>query len=645
MPRIAPNPQSVPRSLASLILASLLLATAGQARAACDNCPQRTAALFDFDVTVPRPDSLSDIAVWYSLFYAAPAAGSAVFTPQCARFIDGSFYRDGSGVPANSLTVGIDHPNTAPAGSLKGMDYLLNGTVGQDGSGFKVTMSLECSCDRKKVITASAHFDNADQASTAAGDLARAKFVPLADKIRAYEKEARDGDPEVSIGGYDSKLTIDPARRKANIGEKVPVTLTLIDCDGEPLAGRTISLTGGGKEAPPSLNGSFAESEVVTGSDGKVTVDFTVGNTRGAALTRAYFFHKTPFGCQAVAVDEAAIQVEGSAKYYQVRYRYEEIHDMDFQSHEVFTPTWTKDIRKTDFRKTVFFGAAVFENIGNSFGGAGVELEGAGLDGGTVGGSYEQAIHFTGKEDFAGDGTTINSSNYEDRNYTGAPIRSDSAAPDFYVNMDADDLAGSSQFSFTIPFRSTGNLNGAGYQITKAQGRVFDTSFTSSDELFEESPYGPSVKIINKYSLKDSVFHIDGFLDTSWTDEGTKTHLYGKLTATVAPIALKVKPDGLIPGRAAAGRQARMRMLNGGRLVACRLADVAPGARVRVELRSLQGSLLSVLHDAPKGPERELTLTLDPAQDQAKTGLSVLVFRAGKLRDSRVLYGFKNPSE
>jgi hypothetical protein len=622
-----------------LALASILLGIAGPSRAACDNCPQRSTTLYDFDVTVPKPDSLADRVVWYSLFYAASAAGSAIFTPQCARFIDGSVYRDGSGVPSNSIKVGIDHPNTAPAGSLKGMDYLLNGSLSPDGSGFKVTMSLECACGRKKVISASAHFDDEDQASAAAGELARAHFVPLADKIRAYEREARDGDPEVSIGGYDSKLVMDPARRKANMGEKVPVTLTLLDCDGEPLAGRTISLAGGGKEAPPSLNGSFAVTEATTGSDGKVTVDFTVGNTRGAALARAYFFHKTPFGCEAVAVDEAAIQVEGSARYYQVRYQYEEIHDMEFQSHEEFTPTWTKDIRKTDFRKTVFSGSAVFENIANSQGGAGVELEGAGLGGGTMAGSYEQSIHATGNENFAGDGTTITSANFEDRNYRGSPVRSGSEAPDFYVNLDADDLAGSSQFSFTLPFSSQGYLIGAGYQITKAQGQVFDTSFTNSDTLSEETSYGPSIKIVNRYSLKDSVFHIDGALDTVWTAEGTKTKLYGKLSATVAPIALEAKANGILPGRDPSRRQARIRMLNGGRRITCGLADVAPGARVRVEIHSLQGSLLSVLHDAPRGPERELTLLLDPGQAKAGAGLSVIVFRAGSLRESQVLYG------
>lgn len=631
-----PSKIFLPRHAA--VLAILFLGTTGIPRAACDNCPQRSVTLYDFDVTVPRPDSLADMAAWYSLFYAGPGAASAIFTPQCARFIDGSFYRDGSGVPSNSLTVGIDHPNTAPAGALKGMDYLLNGSVSRDGSGYEVTMALECACSRQQVITASAHFDDPDQASAAAGDLARRNFIPVADKIRDFERDARDEDPEVSIGGYNSKLVLDPIRRKASMGEKVPVTLTLTDCDGEPLGGRKIALTGSGADAPASVNGSFAASEATTGDDGKVTVDFTVGSARGTALARAYFFHKTPFGCKAVAVDEAAIDVEGSAKFYQVRYQYEETYDMDFSLFEQLGPNWTKNVRRTDYRKTVFSGSAVFENLAHAFGGEDVELEGAGLEGGLTNGSYEQAIHFTGNENFSDANATIRYGNYEDRKLAGSPDRSGTEQPDFFVSLVPDELEESSQFSFTIPFSIQGHLSSAGFRIIRASGQSFDSSWTDADELSEETLLSPSVSMLNHYSLKDSVFRITGFLDTNWTADNIRTRLWGKFNATVTPIALRPNPNGTLPRQAPSRRQARIRTLNGGSLVACGLQDVPPGTRVRVELRSLRGELLSVLHDAPKGPERELRLAVGKGGNMPGPGLSAFVFRAGKVRESRVLY-------
>jgi hypothetical protein len=623
-------------------LAALILGSALSTQAECDNCPQRQVTMYDFNVTAPRPDSLADIVVWYSLFFAGPGAAATIFTPQCARFIDGSFYRDSTGVPSKSLTVGIDHPNTAPAGNLKGMDYLLNGSVSPDGSGFKVDMSLECACNRKTVVTASKHFDRADQASTAAADLARQKFIPISDVIRQFERDTRNSDPDVSIGGFNSKLVVDPARRKANMGEKIPVTFTLTDCDGEPLAGRKLSLTGGGnKMAPPSTNGSYAVSEATTGSDGKVTVDFTVGATKGTAIARAYFFHKTPFGCEAVAVDEAAIDVEGSAPYYQVRYEYVEAQDMVTDYEEKYTPTWIESSRRTHSQWTVISGSAIFKNISNAPGGSSVELEGAGLEGGLLNGTYNEMIYFTANKNYSDAIATIRGANYESRISNGAPIRSNDYEPDFYVNLDPADLGESSQFSFGIPFGIKGTVSGQGYEVTTASGQTFDTTTSVNDTTSEETPLGPSVKMLNHYSLKDSVFHVDASIDTNWSAEGTKTNLKAKLTATVSPILVRPKSNGIFAARAQAAMQGRIRVLNNGSRISCRVQDVASGVRVLVERYSLGGKLLSVLYDAPRGTQREIGVDLDRVGADAGDALSVLVFRAGNARESRVLY--RNP--
>lgn len=632
-------PKPALRILLSMALFPLLpLATGTASAAACDKCPERRIALYDFNVTVPRPDSLADMAVWYSLFYAGSGAGSAVFKSQCARFIDANFYRDASGVPSNSLKVGIDHPNTAPAGNLKGMDYLLTGSVAPEGSGFKLTMALECACNRKKVLTATRSFASADQASTAAAELANQKFVPIADILRGFERDTRSADPDVSIGGYNSKLTVDPVKRKAALNEKVPVTLTLTDCDGEPLAGRTISLTGGGNaSAPPSSNGAFIATEATTGSDGKVTVEFQVGSKKGAAMARAYFFHKTPFGCEAVAVDEAAIEVDGSADYYQLRYEYEETRNMTTNYEEKPTPTWIKTSRRTQFKRLYLTGAAVFKNIAGAFGGDDVELEGAGLDDGIAVGSYQEAIHFIANENYSDNIATIRRANFEDRFTEGSPFRTDTEQPDFFVALVSDDLEGSSQFSFTVPFALKGTVFGHGYEIVSASGQVFDTSSSVDESSSSEIHLGPMVKIINRITSRDSAFHIDGFLDTSWSENGTDTELRGKFTATVAPIAWRPKPDAVFPKTFAGGRSGRIRVLENGARIACRLQDIPSETRVRVRRFSLQGALISVLHDAPRGAAKELTLAVGSEGGNTGEGLSVVVFSAGTLKESRVL--------
>ena len=74
-------PHSIQKSLFNLVLVCLLLGAAGNSRAACDNCPERSVVLYDFDVSVPKPDSLAERVARYSHFYGASAAGSTIFTP------------------------------------------------------------------------------------------------------------------------------------------------------------------------------------------------------------------------------------------------------------------------------------------------------------------------------------------------------------------------------------------------------------------------------------------------------------------------------------------------------------------------------------------------------------------------------------
>lgn len=611
---------------------------------ACDKCPERRVTLYDFDVSAPRPDSLGDIGNWYSLSFAAPGAGAAIAAgAQCASFIDAAFYRDTTGVPSSSLKVGIDQPNTAPSGSMKGMDYLLTGTVQPDGAGYKLTMDLQTACDRKSVASASGHFDRADQASAYAAELARQKFIPLSQVIRDYEREVRSGNTEVSIGGNNATLTVDPQRRKAKPGETVPVTLTLIDCDGEPLAGRTLSFTGKGNNmAPPSSNGAFAVAQAVTGNDGKVTVDFIVGSAKGTAVARAYCFHKTPFGCEAVAVDEAAIEVDGAAGFYQVKYMYEEYYDQETTYEENPTPTWTKKTRRTDTRRLFISGSAVIKNTGSQLGGALIELEGAGLDGGLSNGSYQQSINVRASEHYSDANATIRSGSFEDRNSEGAPYRTETEQPDIFVSLDPGDLGESSQFTFTVPFALHGTIIGHGFESITGKGYSHDTTYSVDDVDSSTTHYSPGVKIINRYTSADSAIHIRGSMDTTWSSEDattrTTTHERGSLEATLTPIAVRPKPDGIRPARTVSRRQERIRVLNNGSRIALRVQDLAPDTRVQVGLYTLGGKAVSVLHDAPRGSAREITLALDPQAMDAAAGLQVIVFRAGALRESRVLY-------
>ncbi len=603
--------------------------------AQCDNCPKRQVVLYDFNVTVPRPDSTGNLGAWYSLFFAGPGAGAALFNPDCLRFIDAAFYRDTTGVPSKSFSLGIDHPFTAPSGSMKGMDYLLTGTVSTDGSGYKLDMSLEAACSRKQVASASGHFDRPEQASTLGADLARSHFMPLPTLIRDFEKGERAADTKVSIGGWSSKLVVEPGKHKAAFGETVPVTLTLTDCDGEPLAGRKISLTGNGdKRAKPSTNGAFTMAEAVTGSNGSVTVDFKVGSVKGTAQARAYFIHQTPFGCEAIAMDAAAIAVEATAPFYGIKYTYIETRTMDGGTEERPLPGWLKTSRKAQSMSLVLVGRAILQNSSNAAGAGRIELDGAPLEGGSATGAYVESIHSVANSDYVDQNATEREGNYEDRITTGGPSDPDALPSAYFASCDPAHLDSSSQFSFTVPYNLQGTVTGHGFQMIAGSGYVSDS--TTSVSTSDSSTTNISTSLAMTFKYQDSVVHVTAFKDTSWSADGYDSRWVRSLDATLAPITLAVKPNGIegpkaqamIPGN-------RLSWLPDGSQFVCRLSDVSADAPVFVGLYSLTGTLMSVLHDGARGVFPELSLKL-PGREGP--GVFLVLLKAGKIRQSQLVY-------
>jgi hypothetical protein len=626
---------------ASLYLLTLMPQTGSVLAQACDKCPQRQVTLYDFNVTVPRPDSLGDLGLWYMLYFAGPGAASAIFSNAgCIRFIDAAFYRDTTGVPAKSLTVGIDHPHTAPAGHMKGMDYLVTGTVSPDGSGFLLTMSLETACDRVTVVSASGHFATADQASAKGKELAQQKFSPLATIIRDFELDRRSQDTKVSIGGYNVKLVADPVRHKAAPNETVPVKLTLTDCDGEPLADREISLTGTGNSlAKPSYNGSFTTATATTGNDGSVTVDFKVGPGKKIALARVYYFHKTPFSCEAVAADEAGIAIEGTAAYYQVRLNFEESRMMEVTHFEQPTPTWTQTSQRSDTRRLFISSVGVLANSPAAVMMGLIELDGVPVDSGYVAGAYSETINLRTSDNYADDIATIQSAGFEDRTTLGGPLRSDGVGTVYFCSVDPANPNESSQWAFTTPFTLQEDIFGQGYEITTGSGHVFDTSYSVDVSNASTGGFDAGVSGMT-YKTTDSMIIITGSKDTSWSSEGVHTHLVQTLNATLEPLDRKVgiRPGARTqPGYTAGGR---LTILNDRALVKCRLQDIAAQEQIRVGLYTVSGRLVSDLYNNRRGTQESITIPV--RRIAAGAGLYVVVLRVGTVRESGLIYCMRN---
>jgi len=147
-----------------------------------------------------------------------------------------------------------------------------------------------------------------------------------------------------------------------------------------------------------------------------------------------------------------------------------------------------------------------------------------------------------------------------------------------------------------------------------------------------------------QFSLKDSVYHVAGILDTFWTSvepitsTETDTEIQSFLTATVAPIAKRFLPNGDSPRQSRKGLQGdRIRVFDQGASIAFRLDGIDPATRVRVDLYSLRGERLAVLHDAPSSSSEELVLDLVASRRGPRDELCIVVFQAGDVRSSRIL--------
>lgn len=307
---------------------AMMAALAGAAPA-CDDCPKRHISAYDFDVTVARPTSPAGMGSWYSLFFAGGAALSATMedaTAGCVAFYDGVLVH--SGRAADTLSFGVASAHTAPSGAIGGTDYLLTGSVSGQAGAYSAEVKLETACSRERVASATKAFTSEGQALETGRTLAVQGFSPIVGTIENFEKQKRDADVMVARYVSDEAIKLKPSKTKAGIAEIVPVDITLTDCDGKTLAGRTLKLVQSrfhGLTLNGSELGAFTAASAVTDADGTAHVQFKTGNLKGTAVLRAYFLYELPTGCDAVAGGTTFIQIEDvPAKAYLLSARYSE---------------------------------------------------------------------------------------------------------------------------------------------------------------------------------------------------------------------------------------------------------------------------------------------------------------------------------
>jgi hypothetical protein len=257
---------------------------------------------------MPRPaDDPESIIAWQILFWPSAAARGYMHTNDPTKDCIG--LRDGAMINAidlqnGKLKFGSEYSNLPPDGSLNSSDYLITSKVQASGSNYIFTLVLETAISREIVKSVELEFSANVESANNAGIKAAMQMMPLFETIRKFEENKRNTDIKVAICDLDPEMiTVKPAKKIVNTGETIDVDITMIDCDGVPLANRSIifvdtavQINNDTPRLKGTIGGEITPRVAVTDESGKVTVKFKAGKKAGVGQIVAWYPHLKPCG-------------------------------------------------------------------------------------------------------------------------------------------------------------------------------------------------------------------------------------------------------------------------------------------------------------------------------------------------------------
>lgn len=533
-----------------MILAFFGLVVSEAATAACDQCPKPGVALYDLDVQVPvDTSSASALSQWWKLHFAAGWVAGTVGGDRCANFSDGAMFSDTSGAPSSTLTIGVGHSHLAPSGPilLSSHDYLLTGSIASSGGGYQMNLKLETTCSREVAASVSGTFASPSEASATAVRLATQAFTPLSDKIREFEKQKRDADPEVAIDVCKDAFQIVPSKTSAAPSETLPVTISLKDCDGTPLAGRKILLMGGsfkGSSLAPSTNGVFTQTEVTTDGQGKATVDYTTGPSQGLSVPRVHFVYKSPAGCLFEAEAVATIDLRGTAAYYKVRFEYTE--DYTYKYDTSFVLGGASGMQRVNgFSNLAVGGNGIVVNDPDAQSNGTIDFGGPALHASINQDEYRLRKLEEDRQTLSGEAFYMYSvrTSLAEKQGASAVNSQDKVELDFV--FDPEDPTGTGSAGIAVPMRYFGSYRDFKAEFASGAGRVTkDTSWVRQHEDTADqfaSASAPTGMVVDA----DSFYTIDYGKNQDFMESGSvRVTKSTRLKMTISPIGVNV-PTGV----------------------------------------------------------------------------------------------------
>ncbi len=298
----------------------------------CGDCSKPSVAMYDFQINVARPTEDAAILKYFELFWVARSAVANVRdnepSADCMYWIDGAMV-NANELQGGTLKFGMEYTNLAPTGTYNTADYILYGSVSGTEGNYTAEMYLEAGYSRELVKSVSVSFDNVTVSGYNAGVALASSFGSILQTIRDFEVKKRDEDTEVAIrdllkSGVFNEVLVEPEQTNVTVGDQVTVKITLIDCDGVPLANRKLYLKAGAVgivDFGGSTNGHFLSDEVTTNAEGIAEAEFVVDNP-GTATAVVNFPHFKPVGrpnlFQGTALlnaEEETVELSGTYNY------------------------------------------------------------------------------------------------------------------------------------------------------------------------------------------------------------------------------------------------------------------------------------------------------------------------------------------
>jgi hypothetical protein len=362
-----------------ICLVLLLMINSAKAQQ-CGNCKEiPRIAGFGFDIQVKQPNKEEGTEnlwpEWKNLFMFASVVAIQIANNEsgCIKMTLPPSVDTGD---VELLSVGGETFVNLPSNPLISPDlskygnYLMTGSITNNGTSCQLHVEVQTACGRKVVITAQTNFS----LSSVAGNVSNiaqqvvAKLSPLADKIKDFELKERQTAQELSLYpvSWEDPIKITPQKKTLKTGESTSFTIEVKDCDGKPLAGRDVLFTEttfDEMKIPGTIGGTVSPAKVITDANGIAKATFTLKAGSKEAFIAAHSPGRDVKGCNSFLFGDAPINIKYTYSGYVV-YTYEGISQLttdvnDNVMNNFFTGKETTSIAY----RASFYGEGTAKNI------------------------------------------------------------------------------------------------------------------------------------------------------------------------------------------------------------------------------------------------------------------------------------------